>query len=104
MRVRDHARRLCPVEWRRPLGFLPELHAKQELTMRAPDRMTAMLSPQDTRRVAALLANQLGEVAIAAAVLHAQQAERRGELTLMVNWRRIAEQALRRFEPEYSAA
>ena len=63
-----------------------------------------MLTSQDTSRAAALLANRLGEVAVAAAVLRSQEAEGRGELIEMVNWRRIAEQVLRRFQPEYSAA
>ena len=58
-----------------------------------------MLTSHDANRAASLLANRLGEVAIAAAVLRAQEAERRGELIEMVNWRRIAEQALRRFQP-----
>jgi hypothetical protein len=66
--------------------------------------MIAMLTSQDTSRAAALLANRLGEVAVAAAVLRSQEAEGRGELIEMVNWRRIAEQVLRRFQPEYSAA
>jgi len=63
-----------------------------------------MLTSQDTNRAAALFANRLGEVAVAAAVLRSQEAEGRGELIEMVNWRRIAEQVLRRFQPEYSAA
>ena len=71
---------------------------------RAPNRMIAMLTVQDACRAAALLADRLGEVAIAAALLRSQEAERRGALIEMVNWRRIAEQALRRFQPEYSAA
>jgi hypothetical protein len=63
-----------------------------------------MLTLQDTNRAAALLADRLGEVAVAAALLRSQEAEARGALIEMVNWRRIAEQALRRFEPAYSAA
>ena len=57
-----------------------------------------MLTSQDASRAASLLAYRLGEVAIAAAVLRSQEAEKRGELIEMVNWRRIAEQALRRFQ------
>jgi hypothetical protein len=55
-----------------------------------------MLTSQDASRAAALLTHRLGEVAVAAAVLRSQEAEKRGELIEMVNWRRIAEQALRR--------
>jgi hypothetical protein len=55
-----------------------------------------MLSSQDASRAAALLSSRLGEVAIAAAMLNSQQAGERGDLIEMVNWRRIAERALRR--------
>jgi hypothetical protein len=79
-------------------------HRIEELTVHTPDRTIAMLTPQDTSRAAALLADRLGEVAIATAVLRSQEAQGRGELIEMVNWRRIAEQALRRFESEYSTA
>ncbi len=57
-----------------------------------------MLTSQDASRAASLLANRLGEVAIAAALLRSQEAGERGDLIEMVNWRRIAEQAVRRFE------
>lgn len=57
-----------------------------------------MLTSQDANRAAALLTDRLGEVAVAAAVLRSQEAKQRGELLEMVNWRRIAEQALRRFQ------
>jgi hypothetical protein len=63
-----------------------------------------MLTSHDTSRAAALLADRLGEIAVAAAILRSQEAGRRGELIEMVNWRRIAEQALRRFAPEYTPA
>ena len=57
-----------------------------------------MLTSQDASRAASLLAHRFGEVAIAAAILRSQEAGARGELLEMVNWRRIAEQALRRFQ------
>lgn len=57
-----------------------------------------MLTSQDASRAAVLLTTRLGEVAVAAAILRSQEAEQRGELIEMVNWRRIAEQALRRFQ------
>lgn len=57
-----------------------------------------MLSSQDASRAAALLSSRLGEVAIAAAMLNSQQAGERGDLIEMVNWRRIAERALRRYD------
>ena len=56
-----------------------------------------MLTSQDASRAASLLTQRMGEVAIAAAILRSQEAGERGELIEMVNWRRIAEQALRRF-------
>ena len=57
-----------------------------------------MLTSQDANRAASLLAHRMGEVAIAAAILRSQEAGERGELIEMVNWRRIAEQALHRFQ------
>ena len=54
-----------------------------------------MLSAHDARRAAAELVDRYGEVAIAAAVLRAQEHEARRELILMANWRRIAEAAAR---------
>ena len=57
-----------------------------------------MLSSQDASRAAALLSQRFGEVAVAAAMLRSQEAAERGALIEMVNWRRIAERALRRFD------
>jgi hypothetical protein len=48
----------------------------------------------DARRAAAALLDRCGNVAIAAAVLRAQEAEARGRYQEMSNWRSIAEAAL----------
>ena len=55
-----------------------------------------MLSSKDISRAAALLSRRLGESAVAAALLRAQAAAIRGAFIEAVNWRRIAERALRR--------
>jgi hypothetical protein len=57
-----------------------------------------MLSSKDASRAATLLSQRFGEIAIAAAMLHSQEAARRGAFIEMVNWRRIAERALRRLD------
>ena len=57
-----------------------------------------MLSSHDASRAAAVLSARLGEVAVAAAMLRSHEAAERGELIEMVNWRRIAERALRRLD------
>ena len=54
-----------------------------------------MLSANDARRTATALVDKYGEVAIAAAVLRAQEHQARRELIEMANWRRIAEAAAR---------
>jgi hypothetical protein len=59
-----------------------------------------MLSSHDTRRVADALVKRYGAVTIAAAVLRAREAEERGELIAMVDWQRIAREALRRLPAE----
>jgi hypothetical protein len=55
-----------------------------------------MLSATHARRAATALVTKFGEVAIAAAMLRAQEHQARGELIEMANWRRIAEAAVRR--------
>ncbi|MBI3514470.1 MAG: hypothetical protein HY060_10465 [Proteobacteria bacterium] len=55
-----------------------------------------MLSDFNARRAARALLARLGEVAIAAAVLRAQQAQSEGRFEEMANWRRIAQAALQR--------
>lgn len=55
-----------------------------------------MLSSSQARTLATALIDRLGSVGIAAAILRAQEAERRGALIEMSDWRRVAEQALRR--------
>ena len=52
-----------------------------------------MLSVNNARRAAIALLGRCGEVAIAAAVLRAQEAESRGRYQEMANWRSIAEAA-----------
>jgi hypothetical protein len=54
-----------------------------------------MLSSSQARTLATALIDRLGSVGIAAAVLRAQEAERRGALIERSDLRRIAEQALR---------
>jgi hypothetical protein len=49
-----------------------------------------MLSDTDVTHTAAVLLDRLGEVAIAAAVLRAQEAARDRRYHAMENWRRIA--------------
>ena len=49
-----------------------------------------MLSSRQVSEAARLLCSRLGEVAIAAAILRAQEARRRGAFVEMVDWRRIA--------------
>jgi hypothetical protein len=58
-----------------------------------------MLSRIDAHRTATVLLDRLGEVAVAAAVLRAQQAGRDGRYQAMIDWRRIAEAAAARLEP-----
>jgi len=55
-----------------------------------------MLSSSQTRSVASVLVDRLGVVSLAAAMLRAQEAERRGAVIEMLDWRRIAAQALQR--------
>jgi hypothetical protein len=55
-----------------------------------------MLSQFNARRAATALLDRLGEVAIAAAVLRAQEAQSEGRYQDMANWRRIAEAAAER--------
>lgn len=57
-----------------------------------------MLSQTHARRAAHELVNRYGEVAIAAAVLRAQEAQALGNFTEMANWRRIAAAAARRLK------
>jgi hypothetical protein len=58
-----------------------------------------MLSRIDAHRTAAVLLDHLGEVAVAAAVLRAQEAQVQGRYRAMADWRRIAEAALSRAAP-----
>ena len=53
-----------------------------------------MLSESNARRAATALLDRLGEVAIAAAMLRAQEAQSAGRYREMANWRRIAEAAV----------
>jgi hypothetical protein len=55
-----------------------------------------MLSDTNARRAAGVLVHRLGEVAIAMAMLRAQEAESQGRYAEMVNWRRIAQAAVGR--------
>jgi hypothetical protein len=55
-----------------------------------------MLSSSQARSVAVILVDRLGVVSLAAAMLRAQEAERRGAVVEMLDWRRIAAQALQR--------
>jgi hypothetical protein len=55
-----------------------------------------MLSRTDARRAATALLYRFGEVAIAAAVLRAQEARAAGRHQSMVDWYRIAEAAASR--------
>jgi len=55
-----------------------------------------MLSSSQARTLATALIDRLGSAGIAAAMLRAQEAEKRGDLLEMNDWRRIAEQAVRR--------
>jgi hypothetical protein len=52
-----------------------------------------MLSDINARRAAGVLVHRLGEVAIAMAMLRAQEAESQGRYVEMVDWRRIAQAA-----------
>jgi hypothetical protein len=56
--------------------------------------MPPALSVIDARRAAIVLLDRCGDVAIAAAVLRAQEAEARGRHKEMSGWRSIAEAAL----------
>jgi hypothetical protein len=53
-----------------------------------------MLSKNHARRAAGVLLHRMGEVAIAAAMLRAQQAESQGRYREMIGWRRIAAAAV----------
>ena len=55
-----------------------------------------MLSSSQARSLAAVLIDRLGSAGIAAAMLRAQEAEKRGDLIEMSDWRRVAAQAVRR--------
>ena len=55
-----------------------------------------MLTSHDTRRLARQLVGRYGTVAVAAAMLQAQRAERTGDFARMSDWRRVAHQALLR--------
>jgi hypothetical protein len=65
-------------------------------TLASPEN--AMLSSKEAGRAAALLSQKFGEVAIATAMLRSHEAALRGAFVEMVDWRRIAERALRRLE------
>ena len=53
-----------------------------------------MLSETNAHRAATALLNRFGEVAIAAAMLRAQEALSAGRYEEMANWRRIAQAAV----------
>ncbi len=55
-----------------------------------------MLSQANAHRAATAMLDRFGEVAIAAAMLRAQQAQSEGRYEEMANWRRIAEAAVQR--------
>ncbi len=55
-----------------------------------------MLSDTNARRAAGVLVHRLGEVAIAMAMLRAQEAESQGRYVEMADWRRIAQAAAKR--------
>jgi hypothetical protein len=55
-----------------------------------------MLSDTNARRAAGVLVHRLGEVAIAMAMLRAQEAESQGRYVAMADWRRIAQAAVAR--------
>jgi len=55
-----------------------------------------MLSETNAQRAASALLARLGEVAIAAAVLRAQEARLEGRFEDMANWQRIAAAAAQR--------
>jgi hypothetical protein len=55
-----------------------------------------MLSVSNARRVATTLLYRFGEVAVAAAMLRAQQARAHGHFEEMASWHRIAEAAANR--------
>jgi hypothetical protein len=55
-----------------------------------------MLSVSNARRVATTLVYRFGEVAVAAAMLRAQQARAHGHFEEMASWHRIAEAAAKR--------
>ena len=55
-----------------------------------------MLSDANARRAATALVDRLGEVAIAAAMLRAEEARSAGRYVEMANWRRIAAAAVER--------
>lgn len=57
-----------------------------------------MLSSIESRRAASQLVSRYGEVAIAAALLRAQEAKQAGRMVDMANWRRIAAAAARRLK------
>jgi hypothetical protein len=64
-----------------------------------------MLSSSQARSVAVILVDRLGVVSLAAAMLRAQEAERRGAVVEMLDWRRIAAQALQRLadrDPDFA--
>ena len=59
-----------------------------------------MLDGQETRRVAAALIEQFGEVTLAAAIHNARSASERGDLVAMLEWQSIAREALRQMPVE----
>jgi hypothetical protein len=63
-------------------------------------REVVMLSKHDAHRTAAMLMYTLGEVAVAAAMLRAQEAQAEGRYQAMIDWCRIAEAVVSRAAPE----
>ena len=63
-----------------------------------------MLTKIDAHRTAAVLLDRLGEVAVAAAVLRAQEARRDGRYQAMTDWCLIAEAAVARIAPDAGPA
>lgn len=57
-----------------------------------------MLSRRHANRAATALIARFGEVAVAAAVLRAQEAKSQGKYVTMANWQRIAQAAVEHIE------
>ncbi len=63
-----------------------------------------MLSPDNVDRAARHMVERMGEVALAAAVLHAQMAAAAGDRRHLQDWARIAEAAADRLQAQVPPA